>query len=404
MRPRTDSLLDTIAALATPAGRSALAVVRVSGRRTQEILSAVAPGLPESLIARHPYLASLADVSGDALDRGLVTFFAAPASATGEDVAEFSVHGSPIVIGRLLKALVCAGARLARPGEFTERAFLLGKVDLLEAQAVSDLIEARTETAARFSARRLEGRLSRRLTRLREDLLSAAAGLAATIDFAEDVGESLEQETLRLLSSAADDLTRLSASYETGRLLWAGCRVAILGRPNAGKSTLFNALVGSARAIVTDVPGTTRDTLEGAIDVAGIPIELVDTAGLRETEDPVEKIGVARAREAGRGSDAVLYVIDAGQGVESGRFLGPRGTRRKTGFLDRQQDRQGRWHAADAPARSAPPLRPLRGGGAEALHALGGKARLAGLNRCDLRSPLLPARARLGRSGASRRL
>ncbi|HSS45620.1 MAG TPA: tRNA uridine-5-carboxymethylaminomethyl(34) synthesis GTPase MnmE [Thermoanaerobaculia bacterium] len=314
MRPRTDSLLDTIAALATPAGRAALAIVRVSGGRTRQILSAVARGLPEGLRARRPYLTSLADVSGDPLDRGLVTFFAAPASATGEDVAEFSVHGSPIVIGRLLQTLVRAGARMARPGEFTERAFLLGKIDLLEAQAVADLIEARTETAARFSARRLEGSLSRRLVRLREQLLSAAAGLTATIDFAEDVGDALDQETLRLLSSAAQELARLSASYETGRLLSAGCRVAILGRPNVGKSTLFNALVGSARAIVTDVPGTTRDTLEATVDVAGVPVELVDTAGLRQTEDPVEKIGVARARQAGRDSDAVLYVFDAGTG------------------------------------------------------------------------------------------
>ncbi len=314
MRPPSDSLLDTIAALATPAGRSALAVVRVSGRRTREILSAVARGIPEPLLPRHPYLASLADASGETLDRGLVTFFAAPASATGEDVAEFSVHGSPIVTRRLLQALVCAGARMARAGEFTERAFLSGKIDLLEAQAVADLIEARTETAARVSARRLEGRLSQRLARLREHLLSAAARLAATIDFAEDVGEAVDKETRRLLASAADELAQLSASYETGRLLSAGCRVAILGRPNAGKSTLFNALVGSARAIVTEVPGTTRDTLEAAVDIAGIPVVLVDTAGLRETEDPVEKIGVARAREAGQGSDAVLYVFDAGAG------------------------------------------------------------------------------------------
>jgi tRNA modification GTPase len=300
-----------------------LAVVRVSGARTPEILSAVAPGLPEPLLARHPYLARLTDITGETLDRGLVTFFSAPASATGEDVAEFSIHGSPIVIRRLLQALVCAGARLAKPGEFTERAFLLGKLDLLEAQAVADMIEARTETSARFSARRLEGRLSERLGRLREDLLSAAARLSATIDFAEDVGEAVGQETLRLVSAAAEELARLSASYETGRLLSDGCRVAILGRPNVGKSTLFNALVGSARAIVTDVPGTTRDTLEATIDIAGIPVELVDTAGLRSTEDPVEKIGVARAREAGRDSQAVLYVFDAcaGWGPEDASAL-----------------------------------------------------------------------------------
>ena len=314
MRPRTESLLDTIAALATPAGRSALAVLRLSGDRTRQILCSVARGLPEPLRTRRPYLVSLVDGSGAVLDRGLATFFARPASATGEDVAEFSVHGGPVVVGRLLEALVRAGARLARPGEFTQRAFLHGKIDLLEAQAVSDLIEARTGTAARVSARRLEGSLSRGLLRLREGLLSAAARLAATIDFAEDVGEAVDPDTLRLLSSAAQELARLSASYETGRLLSSGCRVAILGRPNAGKSTLFNALLGNARAIVTDVPGTTRDTLEAPVDVGGIPVELVDTAGLRETEDPVERLGVARAHAAGRDSDAVLYVFDAGAG------------------------------------------------------------------------------------------
>jgi tRNA modification GTPase len=184
-------------------------------------------------------------------------------------------------------------------------------MDLVEAEAVRDLIEARTEASARLSARRLEGRLSRLIAGVREDLVSAAALLAATIDFAEDVGETVSPETRARLSGAARTLACLTASYETGRLLSAGCRVAILGRPNAGKSTLFNALAGSARAIVTDVPGTTRDTLHVTVDVRGIPVEIMDTAGLRDTEDAVEKIGVLRAREAGRGADLVIYVFDA---------------------------------------------------------------------------------------------
>ena len=314
MRPYSESVLDTIAALATPVGRSALALLRVSGRDSGRILRAVARGLPEELEPRRAYLVALVDGDGEVLDRGLATFFAAPASATGEDVAEISIHGSPIVAGQMLAALAGAGARLARPGEFTERAFLLGKMDLVEAEAVRDLIEARTGAAARLSARRLEGRLSRRLAEAREDFLDVAAGLAATIDFSEDVGETVSASTLSRLERVEETLASLAASFETGRLLSAGCRVAILGRPNAGKSTLFNALVGSARAIVTEVPGTTRDTLHATVDVEGIPVELVDTAGLRETDDMVEKIGVLRAREAGQISDLVLFVFDAALG------------------------------------------------------------------------------------------
>jgi tRNA modification GTPase len=257
---------------------------------------------------------SFVDRGGETIDRGLATYFAGPASSTGEDSAELSIHGSPVVAERMLAALVAAGARAARPGEFTERAFLLGKMDLVEAEAVRDLIEARTEAAARLSARRMEGRLSHLLAQVREDLLSAAAGLAATIDFSEDVGEAVSPETLSRIESAGETLGRLASSYETGRLVSAGCRVAILGRPNAGKSTLFNALVGSARAIVTDVPGTTRDTLHATADVRGIPVELVDTAGLRETQDTVERIGVGRAWEAAEASDMVLYVFDAAVG------------------------------------------------------------------------------------------
>jgi len=314
MRPQTESILDTIAALATPVGRSALALLRVSGPQSGRILSAVARGLPERPEPRRAYLVTFVDGAGDVLDRGIATLFAAPSSSTGEDAAELSVHGNPVVAGLMLAALVDAGARLARPGEFTERAFLLGKLDLVEAESVKDLIEARTEASARLSARRLEGRLSRKLAQVRGELVGAAAALAATIDFAEDVGETVSAGTLAQLESAVATLASLGSSFETGRLLAAGCRVAILGRPNAGKSTLFNALLGTARAIVTDVPGTTRDTLHATVDIGGIPVELVDTAGLRKTEDAVERIGVARAREAGESADLVLYVFDAGLG------------------------------------------------------------------------------------------
>jgi tRNA modification GTPase len=314
MRPASESLLDTIAALATPLGRSAIAIVRLSGDRTREILARVAPELPEPIEPRRTYLVSLCDLEGEAIDRGLATLFAAPASYTGEDVAELSVHGSPIVVERLLRQLAAAGARAARPGEFTERAFRSGKLDLVEAEAIRDLIESQTEAAARVSSARLQGGLSSRLGRAREDLLAAAASLAATIDFAEDVGEDVDPSVPERLAAARDCFARLAASWDTGRLLSSGCRVAILGRPNAGKSTLFNALLGTERAIVTDVPGTTRDTLHATLDVKGIPVELVDTAGLRDTDDRIERIGVERARDEGQRAAAILYVFDAAAG------------------------------------------------------------------------------------------
>ena len=318
MRPVCLDLDDTIVALATAPGRAALAVVRVSGRQAQRVLAVVAPGLPATPEPRHAYRADITDVAGEVIDRGVVTFFAGPHSYTGEDAAEISVHGAPRVVDRLLSALTGAGARLARPGEFTQRALMQGKMDLVEAEAVRELIEARTDRAARVCADRMSGALSGKLAQVRESLLTAAASLTATIDFAEDVGEAVDPAVLAGLSRAAQELQRLAAGYETtGRLLSSGCRVAILGRPNAGKSTIFNALLGSARAIVTEIPGTTRDALDGALDVKGIPVTVVDTAGLRAAEDPVEAIGVARALEEAEKADAVLYVFDAAKGLTS---------------------------------------------------------------------------------------
>ena len=308
---------DTIVALATAPGRAALAVVRISGNETRRLLGALSPELPKEPTPRHAYLVAVVAADEEPIDHGLVTFFAEPNSYTGEDVAEISVHGAPRVVDRLLGALTCAGARLARPGEFTERALLHGKMDLVEAEAVQELVDARTEAAARVAARRLAGALSRRLCDVRELLLRAATSLTATIDFSDDVGDSVDPFVARDLRSAGETLEKLASSYEAGRLLSAGCRVAIVGRPNAGKSTIFNSLLGSPRAIVTDIPGTTRDSIDATLDVSGVPVTLVDTAGLRASGDPVESIGVSRAREEALRADAVLYVFDAAAGLDT---------------------------------------------------------------------------------------
>jgi len=314
----SSSLGDTIVALATAPGRSALALVRVSGTTAAAVARRLAPSLPEPLPERTPLLADVLDESGGVVDRALVTWFAAPRSATGEDVVELSLHGSPFVVRAVLDAAGAAGARAARPGEFTERAFLAGKVDLVEAEAVRELIDARTPAAARASARRLHGELSHELESVRNALRASAVEIAGALDFAEDVGDELPRETAVRIEQAAADLDRLAAGAARGSLLSDGAKVVLVGPPNAGKSTLFNALVGSERAIVTEVAGTTRDTLHAPLDVCGVPVELVDTAGLRDTEDPVERIGVGRAREAGASADAILYVFDAAAGWNAG--------------------------------------------------------------------------------------
>ena len=312
-----DAFLDTIAALATPAGRSALAVVRISGPESTRILSALAPEISPPIEERRPRRVILAE-GGAPIDEALVTLLPAASSPTGEDVVEISLHGSPMAVKRLLTAAIAAGARAARPGEFTERAFRAGRIDLVRAEAVRELIEARTPAAARASARRLSGALSRRIEQVRGKLLAASAILAALIDFSDDVGEDAEGPVREALSEALLELDRLAATGRSGRLLAHGCRAAILGPPNAGKSTLFNAALGRDRAIVTEIAGTTRDTLEAELDVGGVPVTLVDTAGLRATRDVVESIGVERAREEALRADVVVYVFDASDGFGDG--------------------------------------------------------------------------------------
>jgi len=316
VRP-ADAFLNTIAALATPAGRSALAVVRLSGPESARILAALAPESAPSIEPRRPRRVVVSE-NGAPIDEAVVTFLPAASSPTGEDLVEISLHGSPMAVERLLAAAISAGARPARPGEFTERAFRAGRIDLVRAEAVRELIEARTPAAARASARRLSGALSRRIEAVRVHLLAASAALAAVIDFSNDVGDAADAPVRMHLTEALVELERLAATARPGRLLTHGCRAAILGPPNAGKSTLFNAALGRDRAIVTEIAGTTRDTIEAELDLGGVPVTLVDTAGLRATEDVVEALGVERAREAARRADVVVYVFEASTGLGVG--------------------------------------------------------------------------------------
>ena len=283
---------DTIVALATPPGRGALAVLRVSGPRALDVLRAVtgrvsfAPRMATRVVLSHPETRA-------PLDDALVTWFPAPRSYTGEDVAELSVHGGVAVSQAVLAACVAAGARLAEPGEFTRRALLAGKVDLLQAEAVADLIDARTQAAHRVALAQLDGGLSRRLTALRSACLELEALLAYDIDFPEeDDGPIAPARVIAALDALVTSLQALLATAPAAALAREGAIVVLAGAPNAGKSALFNALAGEARALVTEVPGTTRDALEVTLDTPGVPLRLVDTAGLRETQDVVEQLGI----------------------------------------------------------------------------------------------------------------
>lgn len=246
------------------------------------------------------------------LDEAVATYFAAPHSYTSEDVVEIAAHGSPVVLEFLVRQSVAAGARLAEPGEFTERAFLSGRLDLTQAEAVRDLIEASTLNQARVAARQLGGALSRNVAPIKERLVSLIAGLEAGVDFAEDDIDTMPAEEISARIAAVEaPLRDLERGFEYGRIVHEGLRLAIVGRPNAGKSSLFNRLVERDRAIVTATPGTTRDLVTETVAISGIPVELIDTAGLREASDEVESIGIAKSREAMADADLVLLVVDA---------------------------------------------------------------------------------------------
>jgi tRNA modification GTPase len=330
--PTPATVTDTIAAISTPPGRGGIGIVRLSGPQAASIAA-------QLVRLRHPLdnlaqlehaHARLADVLDDAdddatrIDEALVTFFAAPRSYTAEDLVEIATHGSPVVLELLLRRALDLGARLAEPGEFTQRAFLSGRLDLTQAEAVRDLIDAQTLTQARQAASQMGGALSHRVAPVKQALVDLVALLEAGIDFAEDdIDVTPQQEIARRIAELTPPLTALEASFARGRIVHDGLTLAIVGRPNAGKSSLFNRLVERDRAIVTATPGTTRDLVTERISIGGIPIELVDTAGLRDGApqslngpvapllDEVEQLGIARSREALADAALVLIVLDA---------------------------------------------------------------------------------------------
>ena len=306
--------MDVIAAIATGSAATAIGIVRVSGDGCFALCGRVfraAGGRP--FAAQEPrkmVFGEMLDRAGRVIDRGLAVRFPGPGSYTGEDCAEFHCHGSPVVLRELLSALFAAGARQAQAGEFTKRAFLNGRMDLTQAEAVVDLIDAETAAAARNAAAQLDGGLRRVLEPVQE-LLEVTSRFYAVVDYPdEDIQDVRPEEIAAALRSAAGRLERLLDTCRRGQVLKSGVRTAIVGRPNAGKSSLLNALAGYERAIVTDIPGTTRDTVEESVLCGGVLLRLIDTAGIRATEDPVEQLGVERSRRAIASAELVLAVVD----------------------------------------------------------------------------------------------
>jgi tRNA modification GTPase len=315
---------DTIVAAATPPGTGGIGIVRLSGDGVERIARNMLGSLPEPRVATHRHFRNAA---GERIDTGLALYFPAPASFTGESVLELQGHGGPVVVGMVVDAVVELGARPAEPGEFSRRAFLNGKLDLAQAEAIADLIGSGTAQAARAALRSLSGAFSRAVEALAEQLVQLRMHVEAAIDFPEEEIDFLSDEALQQrLGECATAFETLLAEARQGRVLRDGFQVVIVGKPNAGKSSLLNLLSGQEAAIVTEVAGTTRDVLREQIDVDGLAVELVDTAGIRNDPDRIEAEGIRRAREALSTADAVLWIQDATDEEPAMREEPPEGT------------------------------------------------------------------------------
>ncbi|MFN0104654.1 MAG: tRNA uridine-5-carboxymethylaminomethyl(34) synthesis GTPase MnmE [Bryobacteraceae bacterium] len=312
--------METIVAIATPPGRGGIGIVRISGDDARRVAAALLR-FPEGTewTARHATLAELIDDHGAIVDQVVVTWFAAPRSYTAEDVVEIGCHGAPVVLRFCVERACRHGARLAEPGEFTLRAFVHGRIDLPQAEAVRDLIDATTLYQARVAARQADGSVARRLSPLKSQLLELIALLEAGIDFAEDdISVAPPAEILRRLDPLAAAVEGLVQSFSYGRLVHDGVSLAIVGRPNVGKSSLFNRLLERDRAIVTDIPGTTRDLVSETVELGGVPIRFVDTAGIRAGGELVESLGIERSLQAMADADLTLVILDASMPLTAG--------------------------------------------------------------------------------------
>ena len=306
---------EPIVAIATPYGESAIGIVRLSGKGVLDIVKKFFKTKGE-IKPRFAHFGRLYDEKGEELDEGILIYYKAPHSYTGEDMVELNLHGNPRILQRAVELFLKAGARLAEPGEFTKRAFLNGKLDLTQAEAVAELISAKTELARKVALKQLHGELSKYIRPLRDTLLELLAYVEADIEFAEeDIPTLTKEQVLEMVDKVLKGIEELLKTAKTGKFIREGIKLAIVGRPNVGKSSLFNALLKEERAIVTDIEGTTRDYIEETLQLKGIPVRLIDTAGIRETQDIVEKIGVERSKKKIEEADLVLFVIDGSREI-----------------------------------------------------------------------------------------
>jgi tRNA modification GTPase len=305
----------TIVALATPTGRSGIGVVRLSGAGSLSIIQKLVGQMGLSPKPRTAFLRSLVDPSSEeAIDEAIITYFRNPHSFTGEDVVEISCHGSPVLLRQVIDICLQLGARMAEPGEFSLRALANGRMNLAEVEAIRDLIDAQTTASARQAVRQMRGEFSHQLQPIKDELLDVIVVLESALEFVEDDLPETQAATINTkLTKISEDIEKIAATFQAGKLIRDGLRVALVGRPNVGKSSLFNALLGSDRAIVTDIAGTTRDQLHERFTIGDIPVSLIDTAGLRQTTDTVEIIGVERSKRTMADADLVLVMIDASE-------------------------------------------------------------------------------------------